>query len=214
MVAEMGRPYRGAETMNTDITLTQKRIELLTKLSAWSKHQFAMICCGYDPDKKQQVQRYRGDQSLINTDAETASVNIDAASNIISQAYQTHDLPAITTSPGTIKDITLFQPAVAISWAKHTALFPDLPKLFYEILEQQEIEIIEHPNLGLMVKLIIHGYELHWKNADPDYPHTHPKNQVVSDWFMQKRCPSRALADAAATMIRPEWAPKGRRNNW
>lgn len=49
-----------------------------------------------------------------------------------------------------------------------------------------------------------------WSNADRDDRGTHPGNAMVAAWLVQQGF-SPTLADKAATIIRPEWAPSGRK---
>ena len=49
-----------------------------------------------------------------------------------------------------------------------------------------------------------------WSNADRDDRGTHPDNATVAAWLVQQGFSS-TLADKAATIIRPEWAPTGRK---
>jgi hypothetical protein len=49
-----------------------------------------------------------------------------------------------------------------------------------------------------------------WANADRDDRATHPSNATVVDWLV-KRGYTESLAEKAATIIRPEWAPTGRK---
>ena len=49
-----------------------------------------------------------------------------------------------------------------------------------------------------------------WGNADRDDRGTHPNNVTVAAWLEQQGF-SATLADKAATIIRPEWAPTGRK---
>lgn len=49
-----------------------------------------------------------------------------------------------------------------------------------------------------------------WSNADRDDRGTHPDNARVAAWLVQQGF-SPTLADKAATIIRPEWAPSGRK---
>lgn len=49
-----------------------------------------------------------------------------------------------------------------------------------------------------------------WGNADRDDRGTHPDNATVAAWLAQQGF-SPTLADKAATIIRPEWAPTGRK---
>lgn len=49
-----------------------------------------------------------------------------------------------------------------------------------------------------------------WGNADRDDRGTHEDNATVAAWLVQQGF-SQTLADKAATIIRPEWAPTGRK---
>lgn len=49
-----------------------------------------------------------------------------------------------------------------------------------------------------------------WANADRADRGTHPDNATVSAWLVDRGF-SKTLADSAATIIRPEWAPTGRK---
>lgn len=49
-----------------------------------------------------------------------------------------------------------------------------------------------------------------WTNADRDERGTQPDNATVAAWLVQQGF-SQTLADKAATLIRPEWAPTGRK---
>lgn len=52
--------------------------------------------------------------------------------------------------------------------------------------------------------------EKFWANADRNERDTHPDNAKVAAWFEQNGFSS-TLANKAATLIRPEWAPTGRK---
>ncbi len=49
-----------------------------------------------------------------------------------------------------------------------------------------------------------------WANADRNDRETHPKKADVVEWLVRRGF-SETLADSAATIIRPEWAPTGRK---
>lgn len=49
-----------------------------------------------------------------------------------------------------------------------------------------------------------------WENADKNDRDTHPDNVTVAAWLAKKGF-SQTLASKAATIIRPEWAPTGRK---
>lgn len=52
--------------------------------------------------------------------------------------------------------------------------------------------------------------EYFWRNADPGARETHPENAKVKNWLLQRGF-AETLADKAATIIRPAWAPTGRK---
>lgn len=49
-----------------------------------------------------------------------------------------------------------------------------------------------------------------WSNADRDDRATHPNNAKVVEWLVERKF-SETLAEKAATIIRPDWAPTGRK---
>lgn len=49
-----------------------------------------------------------------------------------------------------------------------------------------------------------------WANADRDDRATHPNNAKVVEWLVEQQF-SETLAEKAATIIRPDWAPTGRK---
>lgn len=57
---------------------------------------------------------------------------------------------------------------------------------------------------------LIQASKKFWGNADRNDRDTHPDNATVASWLEEKRF-SQSLASKAATIIRPEWAPTGRK---
>lgn len=51
---------------------------------------------------------------------------------------------------------------------------------------------------------------IHWANVDRDERDTHTNNATVVAWLIERGY-SEALANSAATIIRPDWAPVGRK---
>lgn len=51
-----------------------------------------------------------------------------------------------------------------------------------------------------------------WANADRNDASTHPTNAAVAAWLIDRGF-SETLADKAATIVRPEWAPTGRKSD-
>ena len=63
------------------------------------------------------------------------------------------------------------------------------------------------------LKALIEAAKKFWKNADPKQKDTHPKNAEVIEWLTaedgQWKLPKRQ-AQVGASIIRPEWAAKGK----
>ena len=59
------------------------------------------------------------------------------------------------------------------------------------------------------LQLLLEAAERFWKNADPGERDTYEQNDVVSEWLQGKGL-SKHQADVGASIIRPEWAEKGR----
>jgi hypothetical protein len=49
-----------------------------------------------------------------------------------------------------------------------------------------------------------------WANASPEDHDTHPSTSKVEEWLVSKGF-SKSLASKGASIIRPEWAPSGRK---
>lgn len=67
-----------------------------------------------------------------------------------------------------------------------------------------------HPHVSEKLSRMIQASERFWANADPNDRGTHPENVVVAAW-LEERGFSMTLADKAATILRPAWAPTGRK---
>ncbi|MSR12946.1 MAG: hypothetical protein EXR84_14410 [Gammaproteobacteria bacterium] len=61
-----------------------------------------------------------------------------------------------------------------------------------------------------LLRLVNRASKEFWSTADRDDKSTYPKNSDIATWLMEQDF-TKTLADKAATIIRPEWAPKGRR---
>jgi hypothetical protein len=66
----------------------------------------------------------------------------------------------------------------------------------------------QHRSHKLMLMLL--AADRFWANADRDDRDTHPTNEMVAEWLVSQGF-SKALADKAATILRPDWVPLGRR---
>jgi len=68
-----------------------------------------------------------------------------------------------------------------------------------------------HSNRSNDLRTLIMASEKFWANADRDDNTTWPYNDDVEQWLKGKGFSNR-LAEMGATVIRPEWAPTGRRS--
>lgn len=64
-------------------------------------------------------------------------------------------------------------------------------------------------HVSKMLSFLVQASEKFWENAEEGEPDTHPKNIDVEKWLIERGY-SESLARKAATIIRPEWASKGR----
>ena len=81
--------------------------------------------------------------------------------------------------------------------------------LYFE--KQSQSKIIQHDKhyKSDMLTHLNQASDKFWANALPTETDTHPKNYDVEKWLTEKGF-SETLAKKAATIIRPEWASKGR----
>ena len=68
----------------------------------------------------------------------------------------------------------------------------------------------KNPNVSKQLTSMIQASTKFWGNADRDDRGTHPDNIAVAAW-LEDRGFTESLAKRAATIIRPEWAPRGRK---
>lgn len=59
------------------------------------------------------------------------------------------------------------------------------------------------------LKILTEASYKFWGNADPAEKDTHTKNEIVIDWLIEQSF-SKRCAEVGATIIRPEWAAKGK----
>ena len=67
-----------------------------------------------------------------------------------------------------------------------------------------------HVNVSDKLAMMNQASARFWANADRDDRETHPSNATVTAWLVQQGF-TQTLAEKAATLIRPEWAPTGRK---
>lgn len=95
-----------------------------------------------------------------------------------------------------------------ITLANVLFLSSDLSKLKpKKPLHESERQAVHYPDRLMFLQ---QAYNIFWANADPNDRGTHPANNDVANWLEGKEVFSSSLADAGATIIRPEWAKTGR----
>lgn len=74
----------------------------------------------------------------------------------------------------------------------------------------EKMALINPGYLSMKLAIMNQAAEKFWANADRNERETHPDNAKVAVWF-ERHGFSPTLASKAATLIRPEWAPTGRK---
>ena len=67
-----------------------------------------------------------------------------------------------------------------------------------------------NPNISDKLAILNQTATRFWANADRNERSTHPTNSDVIEWLVQRGY-TQTLAEKAATIIRPDWAPTGRK---
>ncbi|ANE54776.1 hypothetical protein [Methylomonas sp. DH-1] len=91
------------------------------------------------------------------------------------------------------------------------SLSPIEPEKPIEQVEVLRESAAMHANRSEDLRTLIMASENFWAKADRDDDTTWPYNDQVADW-LKARGFSKRLADMGATIIRPAWAPPGRRS--
>lgn len=76
--------------------------------------------------------------------------------------------------------------------------------------KQREIQSPSREHVSNKLALMNQAAATFWTNADRGYRGSHPDNATVAVWLVQRGF-SQTLADKAATIIRPDWVPTGRK---
>ena len=79
-----------------------------------------------------------------------------------------------------------------------------------DLNEQTRIAAFQPAHISLELSILNKAACEFWKNAAPEDKETHPKNAEVEEWLIREGLP-KTYAPQAATIIRPDWATKGRR---
>ena len=112
---------------------------------------------------------------------------------------------------GIIRTIDLDKPLRKEDITSDTMLITeDVVKYFSNDEDKRECEYPAY--MSTDIKILIRAAREFWLTADPDDTSTHPINKDVSNWLKEKGF-SDISAQQGATIIRPEWATKGRRKN-
>ena len=93
-----------------------------------------------------------------------------------------------------------------------TAVFfkrDDIMKMM-KIAQDKPLETTDHAYISNRLTKLNQAATKFWANADRDDRGTHPENAKVIAWLVGQGF-SETLAGSAATIIRPEWAPTGRK---
>lgn len=123
-------------------------------------------------------------------------------------------------------ELTLKESSVKISNNAIEERFPSILTFYPEtsrlVITNDEVEKFENKfdvtgrgqllnsNRSDNLRTLMLASEKFWANADRDDSTTWPYNEQIEEW-LKKQGFSNRQASAGATMIRPEWAPAGRR---
>lgn len=106
-----------------------------------------------------------------------------------------------------------FSPLEIISWAIEKDIqIPDYLLEWYEkrtIPKQQALNNKQEIFISNELKLLNDASLKFWKNADPEEKGTHTKQETVEQWLISNGF-SNNKAHVGASIIRPEWAAKGK----
>lgn len=81
-----------------------------------------------------------------------------------------------------------------------------------EIIDNsQQAPVTSRPHISENLLILNQAAKRFWGNADPDEKDTHPTNEQVAGWLVEKGF-SNINAQQGAVIIRPEWAAIGRRS--
>lgn len=92
-----------------------------------------------------------------------------------------------------------------IEWARENNLIDT-----QRPVEEKPPSLATQANRSDKLMTMLQAANRFWAKADRDRPDTHPKNATVSEWLVTQGF-SPTLANKAATILRPDWAPTGRK---
>ncbi len=75
---------------------------------------------------------------------------------------------------------------------------------------QCDVKIADRAHVSEKLAFLNQAAQRFWANANPNDRSTHPTNSDVVEWLVQHGY-TQTLAEKAATIIRPDWAPTGRK---
>ena len=108
-------------------------------------------------------------------------------------------------------------PIYFVEWAISKGIAPEWLPIAKEIGLVNQIDdnnscttITDRSHVSDKLAILNQAAQRFWANADRDDRSTHPTNSYVVEW-LGKNGYTQSLAEKAATIIRPEWAPTGRK---
>ena len=127
-----------------------------------------------------------------------------------------HDELIRAVMAGVIRTIDLDKPLKKEDITADTVVIADdVVNYFGSISQEQceeDVEDEQPKHISVNLKLLNRAAREFWSTADPDDANTHPINEDVAHWLKSKGF-SDISAQQGATIIRPEWATRGRRKN-
>lgn len=122
----------------------------------------------------------------------------------------THSLLKIIGNTGLDLSSTMLSISEVGAWAESIgwSLPQEFPKQVRKEISPQLCDINQY--MSNQLKILNKASKIFWANADINEPETHPKNDKVAVW-LESNGFTKTLAEKGATIIRPDWAHKGRK---
>jgi hypothetical protein len=112
-------------------------------------------------------------------------------------------------------DLQYFKQLDVIEWAIKKEI--PLDKTFIDFFNKSDksirnestISIIQEQYISGELKILNDAAYQFWSNAEPEEKRTHTKQEIIEQWLIKKGF-SKNKAETGASIIRPQWAAKGR----
>jgi hypothetical protein len=105
-------------------------------------------------------------------------------------------------------------------WAMLTMQW-EVPAHFRELADRASVSDSSAPSRAVAdsanhhrsdrLQVLLQASDRFWRNANREDRSTHQTNAIVAAWLVKSGKFSQSMADTAASIIRPEWAPTGRK---